>query len=52
MTFVRKTMQIGALVGSGDILARRSRPRRRRPSAMLLMCGASGTLALCLSGSR
>jgi len=49
VTFVRKTMQIAALVGSGTfLLLVRAAPS---PSvAMLLMCGASGTLALCLSG--
>jgi len=42
-------MQIGALVGSGTFLIL----LQYAPSAsvaMLLMCGASGTLALCLSG--
>jgi len=49
VTFVRKTMQIAALIGSGTFLFLvRAAPS---PSvAMLLMCGASGTLALCLSG--
>ena len=49
VTFVRKTMQIGALVLSGAfllLLQTVSTPG----AAMLLMCGAAGTLALCLSG--
>jgi len=49
VTFVRKLMQIGALVGSGTFLILLQ--YAQSPSvAMLLMCGASGTLALCLSG--
>lgn len=49
VTFVRKTMQIAGLVGSGTFLLL----VQTAPSpaiAMFLMCGASGTLALCLSG--
>lgn len=49
VTFVRKFMQIGALVGSGAFLILLQ--YAETPSmAMWLMCGASGTLALCLSG--
>jgi ACS family sodium-dependent inorganic phosphate cotransporter len=49
VTFVRKTMQIGALVGSGSFLLLLQSVST--PSvAMLLMCGAAGTLALTLSG--
>lgn len=47
--FVRKTMQIGALLGSGGfllLLQTISTPG----AAMLLMCGAAGTLAMSLSG--
>src|SRR5262249_27536768 len=49
VTFVRKTMQIGSLVGSGGFLLLLE--TAHSPAvAMLLMCGASGTLALCLPG--
>jgi ACS family sodium-dependent inorganic phosphate cotransporter len=49
VTFVRKTMQISALVGSGGfllLLQTISTPG----AALLLMCGAAGTLAMSLSG--
>jgi len=49
VTLVRKTMQIVALVGSGAFLVL-VRAAPTASIAMLLMCGASGTLALCLSG--
>ena len=49
VTFVRKLMQIGALVGSGAFLLL-LQAAHSPGTAMLLMCGASGTLALCLSG--
>jgi ACS family sodium-dependent inorganic phosphate cotransporter len=49
VTFVRKTMQVGALVGSGAFLLL-LQTAQAPATAMLLMCGASGTLALCLSG--
>lgn len=48
-TFARKVMQISSLVGSGGFLLL----MQFAPSAnvaMLLMCGATGTLSLCLSG--
>jgi MFS transporter, ACS family, solute carrier family 17 (sodium-dependent inorganic phosphate cotransporter), other len=49
VTFVRKVMQIGSLIGSGAFLLLLQ--TAQSPSvAMLLMCGASGTLSLCLSG--
>ena len=49
VTFVRKTMQIAALLGSGAfllLLQTVSTPG----AAMLLTCGAAGTLAMSLSG--
>ncbi len=49
VTFVRKTMQIGSMIGSATfllLLQTVSTPG----AAMWLMCGAAGTLALCLSG--
>jgi len=49
VTFVRKTMQIAALVGSGAFLLL-MQTATSPTMAMFLMCGASGTLALCLSG--
>ena len=49
VTFVRKTMQIASMVGSGAFLLL-VQTAASPASAMLLMCGASGTLALCLSG--
>jgi len=49
LTFVRKTMQIASMVGSGAFLLL-VQTAATPASAMLLMCGASGTLALCLSG--
>jgi MFS transporter, ACS family, solute carrier family 17 (sodium-dependent inorganic phosphate cotransporter), other len=49
VTFVRKTMQIAALVGSGTFLLL-VQTASSPGAGMLLMCGASGTLALCLSG--
>ncbi|HTI63548.1 MAG TPA: ACS family MFS transporter [Gemmatimonadaceae bacterium] len=49
VTFVRKAMQIGALVGSGAFLLL-MQTATSPTMAMFLMCGASGTLALCLSG--
>lgn len=49
VTFVRKVMQIGALLGSGAFLLLLE--AARSPGlGVLLMCGASGMLALCLSG--
>ena len=49
VTFVRKTMQISALVGSGAFLLL-VQTASSPTVGMLFMCGASGTLALCLSG--
>ena len=49
VTFVRKTMQVAALVGSGSFLLL-VQTAASPTTAMFLMCGASGTLALCLSG--
>jgi len=49
VTFVRKVMQIGALVGCGGCLLLLETVHSPTV-AMLLMCGAAGTLALCLSG--
>ena len=49
VTFVRKTMQVAALVGSGAFLLL-VQTASSPGAGMLLMCGASGTLALCLSG--
>jgi len=49
VTFVRKTMQIASMVGSGAFLLL-VQTAATPASAMFLMCGASGTLALCLSG--
>ena len=49
VTFVRKTMQISSLVGSGAFLLL-VQTASSPGAGMLLMCGASGTLALCLSG--
>jgi ACS family sodium-dependent inorganic phosphate cotransporter len=49
VTFVRKTMQIASLVGSGAFLLL-VQTASSPAAGMLLMCGASGTLALCLSG--
>ena len=49
VTFVRKTMQIASMVGSGGFLLL-VQTATTPTTAMLLMCGASGTLALCLSG--
>ena len=46
---VRKLMQVGSLVSSGAFLLL-LQAAHAPSSAMLLMCGASGTLALCLSG--
>ena len=49
VTFVRKTVQISALVGSGAfllLLQTASTPG----AAMLLMCGAAGSLAVSLAG--
>jgi ACS family sodium-dependent inorganic phosphate cotransporter len=49
VTFVRKTMQIASLVGSGAFLLL-VQTASSPAAGMLWMCGASGTLALCLSG--
>jgi ACS family sodium-dependent inorganic phosphate cotransporter len=49
VTFVRKVMQIGGLVGSGTCLLLLETVHS--PAlAVMLMCGAAGTLALTLSG--
>ena len=49
VTFVRKFMQISSLLGGAIFLL--LLPGAASPSiAVVLMCGASGTLALCLSG--
>ena len=49
VTFVRKLMQVGSLVASGTFLLLLQAAHSPAP-AMLLMCGAAGTLAFCLSG--
>ena len=49
VTFVRKTMQISALVGSGAFLLL-LQTAATPGAAMLLMCGAAGSLAVSLSG--
>jgi ACS family sodium-dependent inorganic phosphate cotransporter len=49
VTFVRKTVEVIALVGSGAFLLL-LQTATTPVVAVLLMCGAAGTLAFCLSG--
>ncbi len=48
-TFVRKLMQCTALLGSATFLLLLQQAESAN-AAMLLMCGAAGTISLCLSG--
>jgi ACS family sodium-dependent inorganic phosphate cotransporter len=49
VTFVRKTVQVIALVGSATFLLL-LQTATTPAMAVLLMCGASGTLSICLAG--
>ena len=49
VTFVRKTVEVIALIGSATFLLL-MQTATTPMMAMLLMCGASGTLAFCLAG--